>query len=94
MRTSSGKPSLELGEKPVILADAIALLSGVNFGSVEKVIAALELLSAHANAGAPLTAKLDDVPVARVVLGSRGDATRADNTRALCYRIAMGVHFD
>ena len=53
-RDRQGKPTLDFDGKHIVLADAVALLSGVNFGSVEKVLTTLHILSLVKNAGVPL----------------------------------------
>lgn len=93
MRQNSGRASIpfQLSGKPptpVVLADALALLSGVNFGSIEKVIAALEAIAEATGMDMTALLKLEDVPLQRTVLGSRGDATRADATGAFCRTVS------
>lgn len=92
-RIRAGIPTVVFDKKPVVAADVISLLSGVNFGSVEKVIAALHILTKCADmpqfAGTDAQAliRLSDVPTHRVIVDDPEDTRRATNTLAACEAI-------
>lgn len=74
--------------RDVVAADAIALLSGVNFGSVEKVIAAILAIKEFSGTELYQLVNLTDVPLQRVSIGNPHHANRASATRAFCGAIA------
>lgn len=80
--------------RDVVAADAIALLSGVNFGSVEKVIAAIMAIEEFSGTQLYLLVNLPDVPLQRVSIGNPHHANRASATRAFCEAIAASGKYD
>jgi hypothetical protein len=92
---SNGIARIVHDDKDVVAADAITLLSGVNFSSVKKVIAAIQALSEFTGTDVQELVRLSDVPSA----GVRGDDDpdnryRATATRALCEDIALDSDFE
>lgn len=99
-RLRSGIPTIVFNKKPVVAADAISLLSGVNFGSVEKVIAALHILTEastqlpqFAGTDSQTLIRLSDVPTHRVIVGAVEDSRRATNTLEACEAIVDSNKF-
>lgn len=81
--------------RDVVSADAIALLSGVNFGSVEKVIAAVLAIQEFSGTELNQLVNLTDVPLQRVSIGNPHHANRASATRAFCEAlVASGRYAD
>lgn len=87
-RTEQGRPIVLSNGRQFVPADAIALLSGVNFGSVEKVIAAIEALRQYSGTDMDELLSLSRVPTERVVLGDERYAKRETETIMLCRGIA------
>lgn len=92
-RTRAGKPTIDHKGAHVVSADAIALLAGVNFGSVEKVMAALDAINRYSGTDMELLTDLEAVPLERVDLYSKGDAERAGNTKAFCKALVRTRRF-
>lgn len=94
-RTLRGVPTIVHPEREthIVAADAIALLSGVNFASVEKVIAAMAVIAEYSGADPALLMNLSDVPMERVRLSDPIHAIRAMNTRELCEDIAASGRY-
>lgn len=94
-RTLRGVPTIVHPEREthIVAADAIALLSGVNYASVEKVIAAMAVLVDYSGTDPSLLMNLSDVPTKRVVLSDPSHASRAANTRELCEDIAASGRY-
>jgi len=88
-RTLGGNPTIN-GE--VVPADAIALLSGVNFSAVAKVLAAIELIAEHAGMSSDLLCYLDDIPLDRVIVGEPEYNFRASKTREFVQSLADEWH--
>jgi hypothetical protein len=81
----------------VVAADAVALLSGVNFSSVEKVLVAAHLIKEFSGTDLDTLLNLGDVPLSRVDLYSPEDRPRADATRLFCESVAahkLGEKFE
>ena len=87
-RTSDGKPVIKYGKHSVVAADALSLLSGVNFGSVVKMLAALNALHSFTAVDMQALADYGNVPTERVQPDDVYDQIRADATLALCKGIA------
>lgn len=99
-RVRCGVPTIVFNKNPVVAADAISLLSGVNFGSVEKVIAALHILTRastelpqFAGTDAQTLVMLSNVPTHRVIVGDLADTRRAVNTLQACEAIVDSGKF-
>lgn len=80
-RTEDGRPDIHHGDCNVVAADAIALLSGVNFSTVERVLAALHVIQDYSDTEAGKLIDLGAVPLKRVQPEDRGDIYRAVSTR-------------
>lgn len=61
-RIPSGRAMPNQPNRDAVATDAIALLSGVNFGSVVKVLAAIEAIRAHTGIEPNDIVKFTDVP--------------------------------
>ena len=83
-RTPKGYAVLSHRRLPVVAADAIVLLSGVNFISVVKVLAAIEAMQNYAGTDANLLVDLSNVPTERCHPEKDEDADRAYATREYC----------
>ena|GEM_PF-3835721 len=92
-RTRAGKPTIDHHGAHVVSADAIALLAGVNFGSVEKVMAALDAINRYSGTEMELLTDLEAVPLERVDLYSKSDAERAGNTKEFCKALVRTRQF-
>lgn len=68
-------------------ADTVALLSGVNLGSVVKVLAAVDALSKHLNVSANDLVCHEDMPVVAPKFDGT-DANRVESTRKLAGEVA------
>lgn len=79
--------------RDVVSADAIALLSGVNFGSVEKVIAAVLAIQEFSGTELNQLVNLTDVPLQCVSIGNPHHANRASATRAFCEALAASGRY-
>lgn len=86
-RIDSGRPTINFKDRQVVSADAIALLSGVNFGSVEKMLAAIYALHRFTGTDVEELVRLSDAPLHRVVLDDYRDTVRAKNTLALVFAV-------
>ena len=87
-RTRDGRPIKMRDGTEVVPADVLALLSGVNFGSVEKVLAALKVLHENSGTDLSLLTDLSGVPLHRVVLHDSRFRTRAENTLRVCEELS------
>lgn len=87
-RLDAGRPTIEYAGERVLAADVLALLSGVNFGSVEKVLAAIHAIHEYAGTPHAELVQLEDVPLVRVNVRDVSDAERARRARELCEDIA------
>lgn len=88
-RVPMGRPAITHNSSAVVAADAVSLLSGVNFGSVEKVLAALQLIHEFSGTDLQALVKLADIPLERVNPAEPQYRARARATRALCEDIAV-----
>ena len=86
-RTRDGE-TVPTGVGDVVPADVLALLSGVNFSSVEKTLAALTALQEYSGRDTALLAKLSSVPLHRVIVGDPRFEERARATMRVCEEIA------
>lgn len=93
-RIPTGRPAIHNDGFPVVTLDAVALLSGVNFGTVEKVFAALIAIQSHGCVPMSTLVKFNDMPLERVLLDNPRDQDRAIATRKLCEDIANCGEFD
>jgi hypothetical protein len=82
-RKAAGRAVISHKEQPVVPADIISLLSGVNFGSVEKVLAALHAIREYAGTTPSSLIDVYNVPLQRVDVTDSGDAKRAAATEQL-----------
>ncbi len=90
-REPSGVARIQHKGRNVVAADAITLLSGVNFNSVVKVLAAVEALRAICGTTPVSLVSFSDVPLDRCLLNSPQDEGRAAATRDLCEHVAARV---
>lgn len=74
--------------EPVVPADAIALVAGVNFATVEKVIAAIYIIGEFSGTGTDELVNLENVPRKKVNHDSGVDADRIRVTREFCEDLA------
>ena len=70
-RVNDGRP---IPGETVVAADAITLLSGITFGSVVKVLAAIEAVRMTTGADIADIVNLANVPIERVVFDGTKDA--------------------
>lgn len=94
VRVPMGRPSFQHSNRGVVAADAITLLSGVNFGSVEKVLAAIQLIHEYSGTDLQALLKLSDVPLERVNPTEPQYEARARATRAFCEDAAVSREAD
>ena len=80
-------PNQSLPSHPALLVDALAMLSGVNFGSVAKVLAAIDAISDCSKIHNPTPFHYAAVPQAAALPGS---PSLEDRTR--CVHAATYVH--
>ena len=93
MRLQEGR---SIRNQDATAADTVALLSGVNLGSVVKVFAALEALAGHLAIEADDLVHGENVPLSAPRFDGT-DAHRVDATRQLAERVASDprcVHLD
>lgn len=83
-RTDEGRADIEYEGFEVITADVVALLSGVNFSAVEKVIAALHVIQEFSEEEAENLIDLNAVPLKRVRREDPDHAGRAFATMTFC----------
>ncbi len=88
-RTTGGYPRISHHGKPVVAADAVALLSRCNYGSVEKVLVALAVLQDYTGLSLASLVKLSDIPLERVHPERTTDKERAVNSVCLVRDIAQ-----
>lgn len=87
VRNLHGIPTLPVnGEPSVVVADAVALLSGVNFSSLVKVFAALEAIKAVS--GVTDLTNFAEVPLLRVDPSDSQFSERAERTDAFVKMVA------
>jgi hypothetical protein len=89
-----GNATIKSNRGPVVPADAISLLSGVNFGSVVKMLAALHALQEFTGTDIETLVRLSDVPLERVQPERSEDADRARATRGLIEDLVDSEQFD
>jgi hypothetical protein len=92
-RTRTGIPVIKHKGHEVVAADALALISGANFGSVVKVLAGLHALQAFTGGDLRQLVELSNVPTERVQMDALGDSERRAATRILCEDIAASGRF-
>lgn len=90
-RTEQGHQVALKDGKQFVAVDAIALLSGVDFGSVEKVLAAIRAIHQYSGIDMGELLKLVNVPLQRVILGDERYASREIATIMVCLRIARAT---
>jgi len=77
-----------LGGQEFVAADVLALLSGVNFNSIVKVVAAIHALHQYSGTPIPPLLNLSAVPLNRVEVDDPAYAGRMENTLRVCRAIA------
>lgn len=90
-RTEQGCPVTLNDGKQFVAADAIALLSSVDFESVEKVLAAIRAIHQYSGIDMEELLELVNVPLQRVVLGDERFASREIAAIMVCLRIARAT---
>ena len=93
-RITSGRPAFNYQGRPVVAGDILALLSGVNFGSVEKLIAATSAISQYAGTDLQSLVLLSDLPTERVVLTAERDRVRAEVSLKFCEDLVDSGKFE
>jgi hypothetical protein len=83
-RTRAGIPQIRHKRRGVVAADAIALLSGVNFASVVKVLAAIDAVRNFSEEYVEDIVDLQSIPLERADPARDIDAERAQATREFC----------
>lgn len=90
MREDNGQPvRIPDSQKTFVPVDAICLLSGVNFGSVEKVFAAIAMLQHVTNTDIRDLASFYRTPKDRVSLSNPQHAARALAAREVVDRVTQ-----
>lgn len=82
-RTEDGRPDIHYTNCDVIAADVVALLSGVNFSTVERVLAALYVVQDYTGTDPAKLIDLEAVPLKRVHPEDHEDMYRAVSTHTL-----------
>ena len=86
-RLEDGMPAFKHNQMPVVAGDAIILLSGVNFGSVEKVLAAVHAISQYAGTDSSILTSLPALPLRGInaaYVDTEQQANRILATRRFC----------
>lgn len=88
MREKNGQPvRIQDTQETFVPVDAITLLSGVNFGSVEKVLAAIAVLQRSTSVDIRDLASFYRCPTEKVAMNNPQHAERAMSTRQLVDRV-------
>ena len=84
MKTLADKAVIEHSGTHVVPVDAIVLLTGVNFGSVRKVLAGIRALQRFTGVDPGVLIDWENIPERRIYPEDPRDQDRADATRDLC----------
>lgn len=84
MKTLADKAVIDYSGTKVVPVDAIVLLTGVNFGSVRKVLAGIHALQRFTGVSPDALVDLENVPARRIYPEDPRDQDRAEATRDLC----------